>query len=273
MSDYKAQTSGHDEDDDYQAASRMTTDYSRFVPPVGKQLKSKKHRILNSLVVFLTILLVVGGGYWLFKHTSKRVQPTSNIGQSTPKSVFASTTKQYQSIAFGLTFNYPSDWTVAEDDVANNITAHSLPMSLMAGDGSKTTGEVVLSVDTSGQTLTMFDKGNAVAILSSVKISYTQPSSTQRAQTYMSFLQYATTSENGALDSIYLTGDFGYQKGQAIPEVDVSKVDPLIRISFLKCSGTACSSKSTPLSIQGTVWNDTNFSQPLENMLKSFVFQ
>lgn len=263
------------EQEDLESASHSTADYSHFMPPVGKHSKHRSSKVLQSFAVIVIIgVLGIGGYLLLHKKPAKNNQQAPTTQQTTQSSdAITSATKNYQSTDFGLSFDYPADWTVTEAAGSNKIVVSSPGLSLTDTSGQRTTGQVLLTVDQKGNNLSMFDKGNAVAVLDSKKVSYTKPSSSQRAQTYISFLQYITTSASGALDGVYVTGDSGYQKGQAIPEVDIAKVDPLIRVTFMQCANSTCSGTTTPMSIAASEWSDTTFSRPIESMIESLVVQ
>ena len=66
----------------------------------------------------------------------------------------------------------------------------------------------------------------------SEKIKYSNPTSVQRAETYLTFVQYSTTARGEGIDALYITGDNGYQKDQYIPKTDMINLDPVIVVSF-----------------------------------------
>lgn len=259
--------------DDYEAASHSTADYGKFMPQLTHQ--KKWPRVVGWILLALIVLAALGaGGYWLAKHksSSKPAQSTHHeTSQSSSK--IATTTNSYTSNDFNLSFNYPANWTV-KDTGNGKLTATSPPTQLTDASGQTQTGEIVMTIQNENSAdFSAFKQGNAVAVLDSQKIAYTKPASTQRADTYISFLQYATTAGGGALDGVYITGNAGYQKGQAIPEVDIAKVDPVVTMTFRKCSNASCSGSTTPMSIASTMWSDTNFSTPIETILKSLAIQ
>src|ERR1039458_9118404 len=99
MSEHKIKTSRYDEYDDYQAASHSTTDYSNFVPPVGKQSRRKTRKIITGLFILIFLAGITVGSYWLLVYPNRKAQPAKTVLQtSQPKYKFATTTKQYQSI-------------------------------------------------------------------------------------------------------------------------------------------------------------------------------
>lgn len=266
----------HSQQDDSQTAPHSTADYSQFMPPVGSH--SRRHRRVVKVIGIVLIILCVGGaagyGYMLMKDHKKTTPPVvaTHTSTTTKQPTVVSTTKQYNSTQQGVTFSYPSNWTVTEDDTANVITAQSPPTTLTPAAGPSVTGEVSMTINQQTPSLPMFTAGNAVAVLASQKINYANPASTQRAQTYVSFLQYAATTMRGALDGVYVTGNSGYQQDQAIPEVDIAAVSPLVRVTFTQCANANCTGSMSPLSIAATSWSNAALSGPILTMLESLVF-
>ena len=66
---------------------------------------------------------------------------------------------------------------------------------------------------------------------------------------------------------MYITGDFGYKKDQAIPQVDIAKIDPAISLTFSACDG-ACTKS---IGITPAAWADPNFGGALKKILQSFT--
>ncbi|HEY1646256.1 MAG TPA: hypothetical protein VGF75_07930, partial [Candidatus Saccharimonadales bacterium] len=136
--------------------------------------------------------------------------------------------------------------------------------------GKSVQGREVVSVFNQGQLPAGFGT-SSVAVLNSQDINYTSPSTTQAAQTYISFVQYPATTVIGGLDAIYLTGNDGYLKDQTIPNTDVNQISPLVVISFQSCQDSACSSPES-LTISSSMWGNIDFQTPIMDVLKSFVF-
>jgi len=270
--------------DEYQAASRATAqeeydDYSTK-PHAYSAPAHHGRKIALWLLVILLLAAAGFGAYWFLvrkdntKTASKTTGQTSHQAttQNTENNTISSETKHYVSQGFGLEFDYPSDWTVAEEQGAGVLTATSPAMQLKSPEAKPITGQIVFKIRNKQQPLPEFDKGNAVASLASEKIDYTKPSSAQRGSTYLSFLRYASSSAVAALDGVYITGDVGYQNGQAIPKADFVPVDPIISITFNKCSDSSCSGdKTTITGIDNDQWQQESFAGPLRNMLKSLI--
>jgi hypothetical protein len=227
--------------------------------------KKPKKRWPMYLLALVLLAAIAAGAYWFaLKPKPKANTGSTNTAQAPAKAAtqITATTKSYSSSNFYLTFSYPQDWTVT-DNGGGIMTVKSPTLSLKNANGQTQSGNIVLTIRDKTQKLSEFDKGNATATRDSEKIAYTKPAQTQRGSTYISFLQYSTTTASGALDGIYITGDNGYQKGQAIPLVDITKVDPVISITFLNKADSS-------LSIPDSMWADTSFSGPLKTMLESF---
>ena len=111
--------------------------------------------------------------------------------------------------------------------------------------------------------------GGAVAALASNHLTYKQPSTVQRAQTYESYLSYAAT--NG-LDALYVTGDNGYQQGQQVPLSDVIKGNPLISVSFNACPDENCTTPK-PATLSASAWQSSSASKDVTNLLESIILQ
>lgn len=217
--------------------------------PVGEYLENieplQKHkkRQMAKLVVGVLIALV-GIGVTGLVVTSKRMPPPpkpqdqSSEAAAQPKLGFANETKQISSSQFSLDMEIPADWEVVDESGSGVFTATSPNVSIPAAGGGTVTGKVTLSIRDKAQKLAEFDEGNAVAVIDSEKVSYSKPSSAQRGQTYLSYLAYPATAEKELINGIYITGDFGYQKDQAIPKADIQKIDPIISLSFKACDGT-----------------------------------
>jgi hypothetical protein len=263
------------EQDDFEDTSPSTVDINQFMP----QLKPKRLwlRVLKWIFFVLVAVAIVGGGvYWYVKNhksatpkTSQSSQQHSSQSQSAPQE----NTKRYTSANFNLSFSYPQNWTVT-DTGKGKLTVNSPAMQLKGADGQSQNGQVVMAIQNENTyDFTLFKAGSAVAVLNSQKLAYSNPSPTQRANTYISFLQYASTTTHGALDGIYVTGDFGYQKDQTIPESDIQKVDPVITVTFNQCQNAGCSGTVKPMNISSSQWSDSSFATQISKMIESLAIQ
>ena len=221
------------------------------------------------------IIIAAAAAYWFLLRSTPAAKPAQTQTSSQVKSPAISSTtptKTYSSSNFNLSFSYPQDWTIT-DSGSGQMTVRSPASQLKSAAGQDVSGQVIMTIANKGQNLGVFAKGNATAVVDSQKVAYTTPTSAQRANTYLSFLQYASTTTAGALDGIYITGDNGYQKGQDIPGSDIAGIDPLVSVTFVQCASSACpAGTTTALSIASTSWSDTSFSSPITKMLESLAF-
>jgi hypothetical protein len=269
-------TKAVDGNESQSAAEQKTPSYPKNYDAVPHNYHKESHGRRNAFIVMILVaLLLAGGGYWFFLHKkpvkSVTTSQSSQTSAAVPTNKINAKTKNYESTNFSLSFDYPEDWKVSDATGSGKLTATSPVMQLAATDNQPVTGQIVLTIRDASQKLTEFDKGNATAARESEKIAYAKPSSAQRGSTYISFLAYATSADTTVLDGVYVTGDSGYQKGQAIPQVDIAKVNPLITISFVKCSDNNCSGTGTPLSTSYALWDDATISGPLKTMFESLV--
>ena len=246
-----------------------------YINTKDKLPKKADNKIWLIVVGVIVLVLLAGGAYLYGQHTkSKPTTKSSHVSSSqkvtTPKST-TPTVKltSYTSTPFNLTVNYPTTWTVAS--LGNtSMTITSPVTSLVADNGKTVSGKTVLTVFNQGQLPTGFGT-DSVAVLNSQNITFTSPTSSQAAQSYISFVQYPATTITGGLDAIYVTGNNGYMKDQNIPPTDVNKVNPLVIVTFMQCQNSACTSL-LPLTISSTMWSNLSFQVPILDMIKSFQF-
>lgn len=254
------------------SASQTRIDYLHKVMP------PKKKRVwLRVLIMVVIILLLVAAGLVGYQKFVKSRVPAKTVTTTTSSKTPPSSsthakvaTEHFDSTNFNLGFDYPKGWTVADTGDG------TLTVTSPASKGQTTAGEAeiqtVMTIAPSGKNLTPFDSGNGLAVRNSDKISYTNPTSVQRADTYLTFVQYAATTGTGALDALYITGDYGYQKGQAVPKVDMAKLDPVVAVTFMKCADAGCQAKPVPTNVPVSLWDDASFQNPILTMLKSLSF-
>ncbi len=251
-------------------------------PPPHNYAPKKQggHKWLPWVIVVVSLIILGGLGYVVYKgykpkatanHSTKNQTAVAPKKASTkPKSPAVPTTS-YTSTNFNTTFSYPTGWNVVDSGSAP-LTVTSTPMNIISDKGQSVLGEVVLTLAKKG-TVPPELGTQSVAVMNSIKISFTSPSTTQAAQAYVSFVQYPTTTTVGGLNAIYLTGNYGYQKYQSIPGSDIAAIDPLVYFSFYSCASQQCPiSTRKPLTIASTDWKDTSFSDPIINIIKSFDF-
>lgn len=252
-------------------ANHHQSDTTTRVPPV----RLKRVSPLQIVFIVLVVAAVVGGVAWLLGRQAvpKATKPTTTATvKPVEQSPITSATKQYSSVNFNLTLEYPADWTVSDVDGASKLTVTSPALQLKSASGQSVTGQVIFALQNPQPSYSQFAAGSATAVIGSQKISYASPTPSQRAQTYVSFLSYATTKASNALDAVYVTGDFGYQKDQYIPQTDVVKANPLVTLSFVKCANDKCSgANNTSLSIAASSWQ--SLSKPLLHIIESLQLE
>lgn len=262
--------------DDFEAASEETRDYADIIPS-KYQSAPKKKRKWPKIVAILVVLGVLGGaGYWFLSRPQPKQDitqtPAANSTNETDKEADSAKPKHYVSNQFTVSFDHPADWVITDDENGGRLTLKSPATQLRDSSGQTVTGQIVITMRDKKQLLPEFDKGNAAAARESEKITYTKPSQVQRAQTYLSFLRLASlATADTTIDALFITGDAGYQTGQAIPRADILPMEPVISVSFFKCSDKFCVSPE-PLGISATNWDDKTFANLIKNILTSLVF-
>ena len=256
------------EDEDYQQAAHSTADYADYRPP-QKTRNPIWRKIGTGLVILAVIAGLAAAGYWYLKNqrqakpaqTSQNQQKKTNDAQK-----ISAETEHFNSVNFNLGFDYPADWKV--DDSGNGIlTARSQAIELLDESGQPVPAQITMTIRQKGQKIAQFDGDSAATVLDSEKIAYIQPSENQRANTYLSFISYSGLA--GGLEAVYVTGDSGYKKAQAVPRADIEGGDPIIGITFAKCRNDTCTGGTEPLAISPDNWDDQAFSRPLKAMLQS----
>ena len=258
-----------------EAERRARIEYLRSVAKPRQTGRSWPKWLIAAVLV---IAMAGGAAYWFLFRTPPAKQNTGSsdtIQQATnaqPEEADAPT-KQHESTHFFLAFDYPETWTVT-DDGSGQIIIKSPATRLKAAGGQNAQGQVAITIQGKQASLEEFKRGNAVAARDSEKITYLKPTSSQRAQTYLSFANYAGSQAKGT-DAVFITGDSGYQKDQAIPMVDIAKVDPLIRVSFTRCNGTDCagSNGAAGLTIATESWETTAALKAARALLTSLSIQ
>lgn len=249
----------------------------------------KRHKGLKIVGVVLLIIIALGAlagaGYLVYKgmqapaadKSTKKVvvdrNPTTPTSQATDETTQnTADTEEFSSEEFGLTLNYPSEWTAAEQ--TGQVLITSPVIEIADASGKTVPARMVLEIRPKQSKPDEFKAGAVVAVLDSEKIQYSNPSATQRGSTYLSYLQYAGTDVKGGMDGVYVTGGFGYKYAQQVKLADISQVDPLIDVTFVKCSDDACEDKPPEaLTISSTAWQDDEANRAtVEDMLKSIRF-
>ena len=230
----------------------------------------KKRRWPLILVVLLIIAGLLGAVYWFVVRDSQTSTSEPTPTAQTPTEEKSTPTevpvKHYDSTIYTLSFDYPQDWIVS--DTAERLTVTSPATDLKTSGGATTSGHVVVSIQNQQTTIPGYPSAGAVAALTSEKLTYTHPSSVQRAQTYLTYLSYHTPTD---LNALYITGDNGYQQGQQIPMSDVVKSNPLIAVHFQACDTTCSSASVKPLTLSAASWQSSAVAKQVTDLLQSIV--
>lgn len=228
----------------------------------------RRHPWLKALVALIIIAALAVGAYWYGTNRAgngapKQPQTSGNQNQKQVQPAVMPT-KHYDSATYTLSFDYPENWTVA--DTPAKLTVTSPAMSLTGVDGKSVQAHAVVGIQNPQSTVPGYPAAGAVAALTSDKLTYKQPTTIQRAQTYLSYLSY----KGSGLDALYITGDNGYQQGQQVPMSDVAKGNPLISVVFETCSTVDCSGTgSIPVTLQASAWANNPAAKDVINLLES----
>jgi len=250
---------------------RQRIEYLRSLTGNKKPKKRPGKAVLTTLLIVVAVAALAGGVYWFFSRPSNDgKQPAQQNGsqqQTADDQPQIGAPKHYDSTHFGLGFDYPENWKVA-DDGNGKLTVTSSVTSVKTPDGTSD-AQVVFSIQTKQPSLPGFAKGNGIATRTSEKIAYAAPTPSQRAQTYMTFVSFAGAATTG-IDTVFITGDLGYQKDQAVPQADIVQGDPLVSMYFAKCNGNTCAADpaSARVTVADSAWSDTN---PLVKAVKAVL--
>jgi len=250
------------------------------VPPVNNYGPPKKAKKSKWWVwVVLLVVIILGLGAWVYighKTPAKKTLATNTVVKKTKIALPSKTppsipTSSHTSSSYGLTFSYPTSWSVVDSGSAPLLTT-SPAMNLISDNGQTVLGQIVLTISQPNLLPAGFTS-SSVAVLTSQKIAYSKPGATQAADTYLSFVQYPSTNIIGGLNGIYVSGNYGYQKDQVIPASNINQVNPLIYFSFYSCANSSCPlSSRQPLTISSSEWSKLSFKDPLLLIIKSLSF-
>jgi hypothetical protein len=221
----------------------------------------------------------VGWYFWLRKEpkdapaSQSTGQTTQPVGEGKDNYDDTVVTKHFTSSAFGLDFDYPEQWKAAEG-ADNKIVVISPAMKFnVPGDEGTEYAQVIFTVQHKQSSLPEFKTGNALAVRESEKMAYKKPSQVQRANTYLSFLNYAASKSKG-IDGVYITGDFGYTKDQYVPQDEVVKADPLITVAFRHCNDDYdCKTPGDLMTVSTDFWDTPEAAKDIKTLLESIVVQ
>jgi hypothetical protein len=232
----------------------------------------RKRRWPIVLLVVLLIAAAAAGAYWFGNKQADKTSSGSSTQQTNKTAgqkaaspaTTAVPTKHYDSTTYTLGIDYPQTWALS--DTSAKLTLISPAMQLVTASGA-TSGHAVVTFQNQQTTIAGYPSGGALAALESYKLTYKQPTSVQRAQSYVSYLGYAQTT---GLNALYVTGDNGYQQGQQVPMSDIIKGNPLISVTFQTCASSDCSTGTpTPITLLAAKWNDSAISKTILTLLAS----
>ncbi len=236
-------------------------DYDK-TPKKKNKKSSKLFFILAAGFVILAVVLfaIFDKNAINKKHTSSKSLITKSKSSAQVKIM------TYNSVSSSLSFSYPSNWSI-NDNNNGFISIISPLLKLSSADGSNVNGKILITIDQQSQVPKSF--GNySLALNNSTMVSYVSPTQYQRNQTYLTYVQYPATTIVGGLDAIYVTGDFGYSKDNSIPATDIAKLNPLVIVSFENCLDSACD-KYSPLTIGAATYNSSLITTDTINIIKS----
>jgi hypothetical protein len=249
------------------AEERLRRQESGPAPQTAYRAKRRWPKVLITIVVALAAPF---GAYWLGTHEATKKPPTrqhTGVQKQSAQLQTASTTKHYDSTNYTLGFDYPDNWTVS--DSVSKLTIVSPVMQLVTATGAATGVHVVVTIQNQQTIIPGFPANGATAAAASDHLTYKQPSSVQRAQTYLSYLSYAIPT---SLDVLYITGDNGYQQGQLVPMTDVVKGNPLISVTFQSCTNDNCGGGKL-VSLSASEWRTASASKEVTALIESIVLQ
>jgi hypothetical protein len=261
------------DDDDFEQANETGQTRLEYLNAVNPR---PKRPLWLKLLAGLVILALLGGGGWLAyqKFVRKPAADTTKPPVASESKTAATedvpiVTDHHDSSYFNLGFDYPEDWQVV-DKGGGLLTVTSPAITLGDATGQDTKALVVLSIMPKGQNVAEFTGSSALAVRNSEKITYKNPTDVQRAQTYLSFLQYSASATK-ALDAIFITGDFGYKTDQYVPKTDIAKLDPLIHVNFMACTDDSCAKTDKPLALDPGQWANSKLQKPVLTILTSLA--
>lgn len=248
-----------------------TADYVRNLQPVKDQKRRTRKKWLFVLLIFILVTAAAAGYFFIYEPSSSPapVNPTSSsdekVSEATPAEVEV---KTYTSDGLNISFEYPSNW-ILNDTTQGIVTVTSPMMELNDISGEEVEAQAVITFMSTGSEVPVFNEVTSmIATLDSKRITYEEPTRNQREQTYLSFAGLTVSG----LDAVFITGNSGYQKNQAIQESDIKKIEPIISVMFNKCSADACSDSNqtkSSIAIQPSEWEQRATLRTAQQILQS----
>ncbi len=255
---------------------------SGYLPSIKKSSKSNvsPHK-RRTIIVFAVIILilVVGGAWFLTKHKSgklKNLSVTQTVEPATGGVSKSTTTYVSNGNDLNLTFNYPSNWSVTppshDNSTDQTITVSSPLTSIFTATNSTVTGRVVMEVRPASATINELNANSPIEAITSTQIAYSQPTANQYQYPYVSYIHFSNGSNvSGAFEEVMVTGSQILTQNEPLSGDYLAGLDPIISASFYKCSNPTCTGSSqTPLSINGSTWQNAPIFQAVLTMFESF---
>jgi len=256
-------------DPDGVVAEEQQLKWQHSRPTVIPEPPKKRHWPVV-LVIIVLLAAATAGAYWLGSYKASapaKKTSTAQASQQQSAQAAAAPTKHYDSVTHTLSLDYPGNWVVS--DTADKLTVTSPALKVASLNGAAT-GHIIVTIQNQQTSIPGYPSAGGIANLDSDKLTYKQPSSVQRAQTYLSYVAYQ--SPNG-VDTLFLTGDNGYQSGQQVPMSDVVKGNPLVSVTFATCTSDNCvNGPVKPITLLASSWNKAAFKPQVVELLQSLTF-
>jgi hypothetical protein len=255
-------------EDQYAAASQSTAEFIKNVEPIQAQHRKQRRRKPVIIIVLLLLAAAGASAYFFLKPAEKQstTQPSPSPSSQNSEEAEEEDTEHYVSQDLRLALDYPKAWKL-DDATSGQIKIESPMVKLPDASNSQTDAKILVTFLSAGSTPPEFTNNDATATIEAEKITYKNPSQTQRGQTYLSFVGFGSST---GLDAIYVTGDAGYQKDQTIPKSDVVRANPIISVTFQKCAGSTCTGK---LSVAPDAWSSNKDLKSTKTILESLIFE
>lgn len=185
-------------------------------PPSPHDPKPKSKKVLV-IVVVIVVLMAAGIGAWLVlgkdsgSNSNQSTQATEPAPTSKTEMPSTTNTKTYTNDRMRLSINYPDNWTVTEEDNAARI--ESPDFTYNTTDKGEVTGNFRIYIRQGAQAADSTYIGKGVAILPSEKFVYSQPTTNQRKDTFLS--SFGLTTENN-FAFFLIAGNFELKKGETL---------------------------------------------------------
>lgn len=253
------------EEERAERAARLARKVERHTPA---KTKRRKHWLRKIIISVLLLIAATYGAFWL--GDSKATQDIKSDTKPPVQQnavVSSNTIKHYESATYLVGVDYPSTWATSDNATALRVISPAIKLKTSAG--KQVSGRVVVMLQNKQANIAGYPTDGAFAVLPSEKLTYTHPTTIQRAQTYLS---YAGFTDMTSLNMLYITGDNGYLQGQVIPQSDVTRADPLVSVSLVTCATADCAGATTPISIPASDWVRASYSSQVRDILQSLQF-